>query len=226
MDAKTKRCFKDSLFGEFARIGKALASGTRLELLDLLGQGERSVEELAAEVSQSVANTSQHLQVLRQAQLVETRRKGTFVRYRLADERVARLWAAIRDVGEARLAEVDRLVDSYLCDRGTFEAIDHAELKRRMAEGSVILLDVRPSNEYEAGHIKGARSIPIGELTERLKEVPKSKTIVAYCRGPYCVYADEAAAVLAKHGFRALRFEGGFPDWKLAGGRVELGTAG
>lgn len=220
MKATAKRTFKDALFAEFERIGKAVASGRRLEIIDLLAQAERSVEELAEETSQSVANTSQHLQVLRQAQLVETRREGTFVRYRLADERVTRLWLALREVGESRLAEVDRLVNTYLADRSTLQGIDSNELKKRLKDGSAVVLDVRPESEYEAGHIAGARSIPIEELSERLKELPKSKTVVAYCRGPYCVFADEAALLLSKKGFRVLRLEGGFPDWKFSGGAV------
>jgi rhodanese-related sulfurtransferase/DNA-binding transcriptional ArsR family regulator len=224
MNAKTKREFKDALFEEFARIGKAVASGRRLEILDLLAQGERSVEELAEETSQSAANTSQHLQVLRQAQLVEARREGTFIRYRLADEKVTRLWIALREVAESRLAEVGRLVDTYLEDRTTLQGIDCGELKRRIKEGSIVVLDVRPATEYESGHIAGARSIPIDELSNRLKELPKSKTIVAYCRGPYCVFADEAMSLLAKRGFKALRLEGGFPDWKLAGGTIAHGA--
>jgi rhodanese-related sulfurtransferase/DNA-binding transcriptional ArsR family regulator len=217
---QTKRDFKDALFGEFARIGKAVANERRLEILDLLAQGERTVEELAMEVSQSVANTSQHLQVLKQAQLVEARREGTFVRYRLADERVMRLGVALREVAEARLAEVGRLVDSYFADRSTLQGIDSKELRRRLKEGTAVVLDVRPAIEYEAGHIAGARSIPISELAARLKELPKSKTIVAYCRGPYCVFADEAVVLLSRKGFKALRLENGFPEWKLEGGAV------
>lgn len=224
MDAKTKRDFKNSLFGEFARIGKAVASDRRLEIIDLLAQAERSVEELAAETSQSVANTSQHLQVLRQAQLVETRRDGTFVRYRLADERVTRLWLALREIGESRLAEVGRLVDMYLVDRSNLQGIDARELKRRLKDGSAVLLDVRPAMEYKAGHIAGARSIPINELAGRLKELPRDKMIIAYCRGPYCVFADEATSLLSGKGFQAYRLDGGFPDWKLAGGMVASGT--
>jgi rhodanese-related sulfurtransferase len=224
MDAKTEREFKDSLFDEFARIGKAVASGRRLEILDLLAQGERSVEELAEETSQSVANTSQHLQVLRQAQLVEARREGTFLRYRLADEKVTRLWIALREVAEGRLAEVGRLVDTYLEDRTILQGIDCSELRRRIKEGGTVVLDVRPANEYEAGHIAGARSIPISELSERLKELPKSKTIVAYCRGPYCVFADEAASLLSQKGFKAVRLQLGFPEWKTAGLPIAAGA--
>ena len=157
MSPTAKREFKDSLFDEFARIGKAVGSGRRLELIELLAQGERTVEELANEMAQTVANTSQHLQVLRQAHLVETRRSGTHISYRLADDRVARLWCALRDVGQARLAEVDRLVDTYLKDRGSLQAIDSDALRRRLEAGGTVVLDVRPAREYEAGHIAGAR---------------------------------------------------------------------
>ena len=223
MHAKRKRDFKDALFAEFARIGKAVASGRRLEILDLLAQAERSVEELAEQTSQSIANTSQHLQVLRQAQLVESRRDGNFIRYRLAGEKVIRLCVALRQVAETRLAEVDRLVNTYLEDRSTLQGIDSRELRRRLQQGGLVVLDVRPASEYQAGHIAGARSIPVGELADRLKELPKSKTVVAYCRGPYCVFADEAAALLARRGFQALRLEGGFPEWKLEGGAVAQG---
>lgn len=226
MELTAKRRFKDALFEEFARIGKAVASGRRLELIELLAQGERTVEDLASETAQSVANTSQHLQVLRQAQLVETRREGTYVRYRLADERVARFWLALRSLGESRLAEVNRLVDTYLDDRRMLQAIDSNELRRRLKEGGTLVIDVRPAVEYEAGHIADARSIPIVELSARLKELPKAKTIVAYCRGPYCVFADEAALLLSRKGFRAFRLEGGFPDWKLEGGAVAQGGLG
>ncbi|MFN0106007.1 MAG: ArsR/SmtB family transcription factor [Bryobacteraceae bacterium] len=226
MDFAAKREFKDSLFGEFARIGKALASGRRLELIELLAQGERTVEELANETVQTVANASRHLQVLRQARFVETRRSGTYVSYRLADERVARIWFALRDLGQCRLPEVDRLVNTYLRDRGALQAIDSGELRRRIKTGKTLVLDVRPSAEYEAGHIAGARSIPVAELAARLRELPKSKTIVAYCRGPYCVFADEAAAMLSEKGFRALRLKGGYPDWKLEGGAVAPGGNG
>ena len=223
MESSAKRQFKDALYGEFARIGKALASGRRLEIIDLLAQGERTVEDLARETAQSVANASQHLQVLRQAQLLDTRREGTHIAYRLADERVLRLWLALRGLGQSRLAEVERLVRTYAKDRGALQAIDSGELQRRLAAGTAVVVDVRPALEYEAGHILGARSIPIGELAGRLRELPKSKTIVAYCRGPYCVFADEAAKLLSTKGYKPLRLEGGFPDWKADGGAVEMG---
>jgi rhodanese-related sulfurtransferase len=220
MDLATKRKFKDSLFAEFARIGKALSSGRRLEIIELLAQAERSVEELAADTCQSIANTSQHLQVLKQAHLVETRRPGTFIRYSLAGESVVRLWIALREVGEARLADVGQLVDTYVKDRRSLQAIDSSELRRRLKDRSTLVLDVRPSIEYEAGHIAGARSIPIHELSKRLKELPKEKTIIAYCRGPYCVFADEASSLLSSKGYRVQRLKDGFPEWKLSGGPV------
>jgi len=219
------RAFKGPLFDQFARIGKAVANPHRLELIDLIAQGERPVDDLAHEADLPVANTSQHLQVLKQAGLVETRRAGNFIYYRLADERVFRLWQAIRDVGEARLAEIDRLTNTFLTDRAHLEAVDAATLLRRLGDGDIVVLDVRPAEEYRSGHIPGARSIPITELEQRLQEVPHGREIVAYCRGPYCVFADEAASLLTAKGFRALRLEGGFPDWKLDGGAVAQGAA-
>ncbi|MBI2502615.1 MAG: metalloregulator ArsR/SmtB family transcription factor [Candidatus Latescibacteria bacterium] len=224
MDAKTKRTFKNQLYEQFARLGKALAHGRRLELLDLLAQGERSVEELAREMAMSVASASQHLQVLRAAQLVEVRREGLYAHYRLADERVFRLWQALRDLGEERLAEIDRVIQTFLQDRQTLEAINVQELRQRLQEGSAVVLDVRPEVEYRAGHIPGARSIPISELQARLREIPKSREIVAYCRGPYCVFADEAVALLRAKGYRVRRFEQGLPDWRALGLPVEKGA--
>jgi rhodanese-related sulfurtransferase len=215
------RPFKDALYDQFARIGKAVANPHRLELLDLLAQGERRVEDLARETHLPIANASQHLQALRRARLVEARRAGTSIYYRLADERVFLLWQAIRDLGEARLAEIDRLTHAYLSDRGTFEAIDAATLLRRLHDDDVIVLDVRPAAEYAAGHIPGARSIPVAELATRLDELPPDREIVAYCRGPYCVFADEAVALLHARGYRAARFAEGLPDWQAAGLPVE-----
>ena len=221
MDKQTKRAFKDQLYEQFARLGKALASGRRLELLDLLSQGERAVEELAAETGMSVANASQHLQILRAARLVEARRAGVSIRYRLADERVFGLWQALRQLGEARLAEIDRLVDTYLHERQALEAITADELHQRLTDGAVVLLDVRPAAEYRAGHIASARSVPVDELSVRLDELPRDQEIIAYCRGPYCVYADEAVSLLQQAGFHARRLTVGLPDWQALGYPVD-----
>ena len=217
MESSRKRQFKNELYDQFARLSKALGSGRRLELIELLAQGERTVEALAEQTEQSIANTSQHLQVLRHARLVETTRAGNHIRYRLADDHVLRLWLAFRDVGEARLAEIGALVQTFLSDRERLQAVSSNELRHRIDERSVVVLDVRPAVEYEAGHIHGARSIPITELRTRLKDLPKNREIVAYCRGPYCVFADEAVAVLRNKGFKAFRLEGGFPDWAIQG---------
>jgi rhodanese-related sulfurtransferase len=222
MDKTSKRVFKDNLFEQFARIGKALASGKRLELLELLAQKERTVEELARLTDMSTANTSQHLQGLRQARLVEFRKDGLYARYRLADERVFGLWQALRDLGEDRIAEIDRVVYSFVKDRRTLKAVTTEELRQRLKDGSAIVLDVRPVEEYGVGHIPGARSIPLAELKGRLRELPKTREIVAYCRGPYCILADEAVALLRSRGLKAFRFEQGFPDWKARGFPIEM----
>jgi rhodanese-related sulfurtransferase len=221
MDLSTKRSFKNQLFEQFARIGKGLGSGRRLELLELLAQGERTVEELASETGMSVANTSQHLKALREAQLAGVRREGLYARYRLADEHVFALWQALRNLGTARLAEIRQIVETYLTDRENLRGITCEELNRRLKDRSVVLLDVRPEEEFRAGHVAGARSIPLTELKSRLEELPKRKEIVAYCRGPYCVFADEAVALLRSHGRRATRLETGFPDWKAQGLPIE-----
>src|SRR5919108_2904308 len=215
------RPFKDRLYAEFATLGKALASARRLELLDLLAQGERSVEQLAHELGQTLANTSAHLQVLRQARLVEADKRGLNVVYRLAAPEVFTLWRTLRDLGTSRLAEIDRLVETYLTDRTSLAAVDLAELRRLLQDGTVTLLDVRPAHEYQQGHIPSARSIPVAELERRLGELPREREVVAYCRGPYCVYADEAAQLLQQHGFRVRRLEDGFPEWRAAGLPVE-----
>jgi rhodanese-related sulfurtransferase/DNA-binding transcriptional ArsR family regulator len=217
----TKQAFKVELFEEFARIGKALSSGRRLELLELLAQGERAVEDLALETEMSVANTSQHLQVLRSAHLVAVRRSGTYAKYRLSDDHVLRLWLSLREVGEIQLSEIERVVESFFKDRKGLEATTCEDLLQQLEAGSVIVLDVRPEQEYRAGHIPGARSIPVNELGTRLKEIPKKKMIVAYCRGPYCVFADTAVKTLQNRGFRAIRLTEGFPDWKMRGFPVE-----
>jgi DNA-binding transcriptional ArsR family regulator len=214
MKINSKRQFKDALYTQFARIGKALANPHRLELLDLLAQGERTVEDLAKEANLPIANASQHLQVLRAAQLVEVRREGLYAYYRLADERVFRVWQALRDLGELQLAELNQLIQTFLQDRSLLQQIGAAELRQRLEEGSVLVLDVRPEVEYRAGHLPDARSIPIEELESRLRELPREQEIVAYCRGPYCLFADEAVALLQKHGYQARRLLEGLPDWQ------------
>jgi len=223
MDGGTKRQFKDQLFEQFARIGKALSNGRRLELLELLAQRERTVEELSRDAGISVANCSQHLQVLRSAQLVDVRREGLYANYRLADEQVLSFWLSFRQLGEARLAEVSRIVETYLKDRQALEAITNTELMARLKKRDVVVLDVRPEEEFRAGHIAQAHSIPITELKQRLKEIPKRCSVVAYCRGPYCVFADDAVSLLRKHGYAALRLQSGFPEWKMQGLPVATG---
>ena len=212
-----QRAFKEQLYAQFARLGKALASPGRLELLDLLAQGERSVEELAREAALSAANASAHLQVLQRARLVDSRKEGQRVFYRLADPAVYRLWLALRHVGERQLAEIDRLVAAYLQGRQGLEAVSRDELRRRLAEGATEVLDVRPVVEYRQGHIAGARSIPVDELEERLHELDPTREIVAYCRGPYCVFADEAVTLLQERGYKAARYDEGYPEWVAAG---------
>ena len=211
------RAAKDALYDGFAVVGRALSSGRRAEMIDVLAQGERSVEEIAGEIGQSVANTSQHLQQLLRAGLVASRRDGNRIYYSLAGERVGELWSALRDVAAAHVAELDRLARAYLGDRDQLETIDRAELAKRLRAGDVVVLDVRPAAEYAAGHISGALSVPIGELSKRLRELPKNDRVVAYCRGPYCVYADDAVRTLRKRGYQAARLQDGFPEWARAG---------
>jgi len=211
------RVFKDQLYAQFARVGKALSSPARLELLDLLAQGERGVDELAQEANLSKANASAHLQVLQRAQLVQSRKAGLHVYYRLADPAVFQLWRALRETGERQLAEVDRLIGSYLHSRGDLEMVTREELRERLARGHVVLLDVRPALEYRHGHVRGARSMPIDELENRLSELDPEHLVIAYCRGPYCVYADEAVELLRRRGFTAARYDEGYPEWAAAG---------
>jgi rhodanese-related sulfurtransferase/DNA-binding transcriptional ArsR family regulator len=215
------RRFKDSLYGQYARIGKALANPSRLEILELLAQSERSVESLADELNQSTANTSQHLQVLRAAGLVDTRRDGLFIHYRLADDTVASLTAALRTVAERRLADLERLVREEFTHRSSAELVSLPELLKRAQREDVVILDTRPAHEYLAGHIAGALSVPIDDLKQRLRRLPKRKEYVAYCRGPYCVYADRAVEILQASGRRARRLKDGFPEWKAAGFPVQ-----
>jgi rhodanese-related sulfurtransferase/DNA-binding transcriptional ArsR family regulator len=218
------RRFKDSVYEQFARVGKALASPRRLELLDLLGQGPRTVEELARQAGQSLPNTSHHLQVLRAARLVEAEREGLFVTYRLAAEEVGTLFAALRELAESRLAEVAQVRREFLESRGAMEPIERAELLDRVSRGEVTVLDVRPREEYAAGHIPGAVSVPLGELAGYLDRLPRDREVVAYCRGPYCVLALDAVDLLSDHGFRATRLEDGVAEWRGAGLEVATGV--
>ena len=211
------RAFKEGLYGLYARIGKGLSSPSRLEMIELLAQGDRTVESLAAELGLSTANASQHLQALKQASLVQTRRQGVFIHYSLADPAVFELSRAIRLVAERRLSDLERLVRREFGERPDAEAVSFDQLIGRLRRGDTVVLDTRPSNEYAAGHIAGAISIPVAELKRRLHRLPKHKEYVAYCRGPYCVYADRAVEVLQKSGRRARRLLGGLPEWKAAG---------
>lgn len=220
------RRFKDSIYEQLARLGKAVSAPKRLELLDLLCQGPRTVEALAEQASISVANTSQHLQVLRAARLLEAEKKGLHVEYRLADDEVSRFFFALRGLAESRLAEVEQVAREYFAERGAMEPIEGEELLRRVKSGEVTVLDVRPAEEYQAGHIPGALSIPVGELKTRLKELPRDREIVAYCRGPYCVMAVEAVELLRKKGFAAHRMEQGVVDWRARGWRVATARQG
>ncbi len=213
---------KDRLYGSFAEVGRALSSGRRLELIDVLSQGERSVEELATELSQSVANTSNHLRSLAHAGLVDTRREGNRVIYRLASDRVGELWAAVRDVAASHVAKVDRAAADYLGDRSALSVITRTELAGRLGDPNMTLLDVRPPGEFVAGHIPGARSVPPHDLAGRLR-LPRGSEAVAYCRGPYCVYADDAVRYLRRRGVRARRLEDGFPEWRRTGLPVAAG---
>jgi rhodanese-related sulfurtransferase/DNA-binding transcriptional ArsR family regulator len=217
MHSDTHRQFKDRLYGQFARIGKALSSPHRLEILELLAQSERSVDSLATEIGLSLANTSQHLQTLRQAALVDSRKDGLFVYYRLAGAEVSQLSTILRTVAERRLAEFERLVREHFSKRQDAEAVPMAELLKRARSKQVVILDTRPATEYVAGHIAGAISVPVDNLHRRLQELSKSKEYVAYCRGPYCVYADRAVELLQANGRRARRLLDGFPEWRAAG---------
>lgn len=213
---------KQALFDEFARVGKAVSSGRRAEMIDVLANGERRVESLAEEVGLSVANVSQHLQVLRAAGLVSSRREGTSVFYRLAAPEVATFWRTLQQIAAKRIADVDRLARAYLGDDDGVEAVTKKELARRLRKKEdIVVVDVRPTEEYAAGHIPGALSIPVDELRRRLKELPKDKEVVAYCRGSYCAFAPEAVRLLRKKGYAASVLDEGLPDWASAGLPVE-----
>lgn len=213
--------FKHDLFAQFARVGKALSSGNRLELLEYLAQGERSVEELGKVAGLTLANTSQHLQQLRQAGLVATRKEGLKVYYRLSGDDVIVLLDALRAVAERHVADVERLVNTYLTVKDSLEPVPRAELLARVRDGLVTVLDVRPPEEYAAGHVPGAINIPLAELERRLDELGKEQEIVAYCRGPHCVLAFDAVARLREKGLKARRLEDGYPEWKAEGLPVE-----
>lgn len=218
--ASAHRLFKDSVYGQLARIGKAAAAPKRLELLDLLCQGPRTVEVLAREAAVTVANASQHLQVLRAARLVEAQKQGQHVEYRLADQQVCDFFLSLRNLAHARLAEVEQVTRTFFSEREAMEPVASEELLRRVKKGEVTVLDVRPDSEYRAGHIAGALSVPLADLKARLKELPRDREVVAYCRGPYCVMSVEAVALLRARGFQAHRLEQGVADWRAHGGRV------
>jgi rhodanese-related sulfurtransferase/predicted transcriptional regulator len=216
---------KEALFDVFATVAKALSSGRRAELIDVLAQGERSVDSLASEINQSLANTSQHLQVLARAGLILSRRDGNRVLYRIADDSVEELWTALRAVAAERVAGAEQVALAYLGDRTGLEQVSRDELAQRLDDG-VLVWDVRPQAEFEAGHVQGARSVPPEELQRRLDEVPDDVEVVAYCRGPFCVYADEAVRALTSRERRARRLEDGFPEWRRAGLPVAFGAEG
>jgi rhodanese-related sulfurtransferase len=225
MTSKNRR-FKDEIYAQFARLGKAISAPKRLELLDLLCQGPRTVEVLAEQAGVSVANGSQHLQVLHAARLVETEKKGLFVEYRLADEAVCQFFRSLRILAETRLTEVREITRNFLEGREGMEPVDRKALLARVRRGEVTVLDVRPVEEYRAAHVPGALSIPLKELELRLSELPLNREIVAYCRGPYCVLAVEAVKILRARGFKAIRMEEGVQDLRAQGFPVTAGTKG
>lgn len=215
------RPFKDALYEQFARIGHALASPKRIELLDLLGQGEKTVEALADQIATPIKNTSAHLRVLRQARLVETRRDGTYVYYRLAHDDVFGLLRTLQVIGHKQLTDVQQVVRLYMDGQDDLAPVTFKELRRLMREDDVTVLDVRPVDEYRKGHIPGAVSMPIPQLKRRLREIPKGRQVIAYCRGPYCVFSLEAVTILRKNGYHARRTDDGLPDWRAAGFPVD-----
>lgn len=221
--ANRRTPLKTVIYEQIARIGKAAASPSRLELLDLLSQGARTVEALAGQTGQSVATTSHHLQVLRRARLVEAQKAGLYVTYRLADPQVSDFFLHLRTLAESRLAEIEQVTRQYLKERRAMEPVRTDDLVRRVRAGDVTVIDVRPREEYLAAHIPGAVSVPLGDLKKRLRELPVEQDIVAYCRGPYCVMALDAVDLLRRRGFRAHRLELGVPEWRAQGWRVETG---
>jgi len=218
-----ERQYKDTLFEHLARVSKALSSPKRLELLDVLAQGPRTVEVLAGETALTIANASQHLRALRAARLVESEKRGLFVTYRIAADEVSEFVRAMRKLAEGRIADIERVTREFLTARTGLEQVDRKTLLGRVRAGRITVLDVRPPEEFKAGHIPGALSMPLAELKRRLKELPKNQEIVAYCRGPYCVMAVKAVEVLRQNGFRAIRLEDGVPDWRAQGFKVAVG---
>lgn len=223
--APPNRRFKDAVYEQLARIGKATSAPKRLELLDLLSQGPRTVELLAREAGVTVANASQHLQVLRASRLVDAEKQGLYVEYRLADESVGDFFLSLRGLAESRLVEVQEVTRAFYAERGAMEPVASDELLRRVKKGEVTVLDVRPVEEFQAGHIPGALSVPMVELKARLKDLPKDREVVAYCRGPYCVMAIEAVELLRKKGFTAHRLEKSVADLRARGWRVATGAS-
>ena len=211
------RAAKDALFDAFAEVARALGNGRRAEIIDVLAQGERSVDDLAAEIDQTTPNTSHHLRVLARAGIVATRRAGTHIYYRLASDDIEELWRTLRSVAAKQVAGIERLTAEYLGERGQLEPISRDELARRITLGDVTVIDVRPEPEFRAGHVHGARSVPPKQLRRDLASLPKDLEIVAYCRGPYCVYADDAVRELQRRGYSARRLEDGYPEWRRAG---------
>jgi len=220
--AMDKREFKNKVYSLLSQMVKAMANPHRLEIIDLLAQSNRTVEEIAAETEMPVANASQHLQVLKASNLVEVRREGNFIRYRLADKTIYKTWYNLREIGFDKVPEIDKLIKDYREKKNVLEAVSIADLVQRMKIKQIILLDIRPVEEYNAGHIPDAISVPIVTLPAILKKLPKSKEYVAYCRGSLCVFADDAVQLLKKNGFNAKRLEEGFPDWKLKGLPVHI----
>ena len=217
------RQFKDAIYEQFSRIGKAVSSPKRLELLDLLCQGEKTVETLTQETGLTLANASQHLQVLRAARLIDAEKEGLYVKYRLADPMVCQFFRSMRVLAENRLAEVEMINRHFLEGREGMEPVDRKDLLRRVKDGDVTVLDVRPTEEYRSGHIPGALSVPLGKLEDLLSKLPKDQEIVAYCRGPYCVLAVQAVEMLRKKGFKAIRLEEGVQDWLAMGHSISVG---
>lgn len=221
MAKQDKRVFKDKLYTQLANLTRSMANPHRLEIIELLAQGAFSVEQIATETHMSVANSSQHLQVLKAAHLVETQRQGNFIYYRLANDDVFKAWKALRTLGVERNANVEKVVRDYRKNTNGHEPMSTGDLIKKLKSGKITLVDVRPENEFNHGHIAKAKSVPINSLAKRLKELPRKSEIVVYCRGPFCVFADDAVAILTKAGYKAKRMDEGYPDWSVRGLPVE-----